>query len=262
MADNRLIELVQDIKDKIHSHKNSIQFVVSYSAINEDGKNTSYNKINFNEPVYLNDAYEIAVIGLETYNSYPNITSSINGNFRYSDGTNWYTITLPTGSYEVKSIANYILDNLVGAARGGITFVEEVAQLKVSIKLARGCQVDFSYPNSINYVLGFDPKIITGDGKHYGENIVNINNVNTLFVNCDIIGNSYSNGKTISSIYGFSPNSSPGFKIIKEPTMPIYLPVTTNVLSGLTVWITDQDNNLINFRGETVTIRFHMRTRE
>lgn len=262
MTDNKLIELVQDIKDKLHSHKDSIQFVISYNAINENGVNTSYAIKHFDSPIYMNDSYELAVIGLETYNSYPNVTSSINGNFRYSDGTNWYTIVLPTGSYEVKSIATYILDNLVGSARGGITFVEEYAQLKVSIKLARGCQVDFSYPNSVNYILGFDPKIVSGDGKHYGENIVNINNVNTLFVNCNVIGNSYSNGKTISSIYGFSPNVSPGFKIIKEPTTPIYLPVTSSVMDAITVWITDQDNNLINFRGETVTVRFHLRTRE
>ena len=65
----------------------------------------------FNPPIELGDGkkYEMALVGLETYHSFPNITSS-NNVFRYSpnNGTQSYTIYVPEGSYEINEINDYI----------------------------------------------------------------------------------------------------------------------------------------------------------
>src|SRR6218665_1980086 len=55
--------------------------------------------------------YEMALVNLETYNSFPNIDSS-NNNCRYSPdkGTTWFNINVPedTCSYEIVDIDEYV----------------------------------------------------------------------------------------------------------------------------------------------------------
>ena len=53
--------------------------------------------------------YEIALINLETYYSFPNIDRS-NNRFSYSPGANepWVDITIPEGSYHVEDIIEFI----------------------------------------------------------------------------------------------------------------------------------------------------------
>ena len=39
----------------------------------------------------------------------------------------------------------------------------------------------------------------------------------------------------------------------------IYLPVTLNVISQMTCWLTDQQGKALDLRGEEVTITFHIK---
>ena len=61
----------------------------------------------FNPPLQLKKQkqYEIALLNLETYYSFPNVDLS-NNRFKYSpdSGANWLTITIPEGSYEIRDI--------------------------------------------------------------------------------------------------------------------------------------------------------------
>ena len=81
--------------------------------------------------------------------------------------------------------------------------------LKCRIKLTN-TSIDFGSLNNFSNVLGFNPTIISGLGYHYSDNIVNIQPVNSIDVNINCISNSYINGKSSSSIYGFFPEVSPG----------------------------------------------------
>ena len=66
-------------------------------------------------------------------------------------------------------------------------------------------RVDFNVPNSIRKVLGLDAKIYS-KGRHEGEQLVNILDVNSILVNCDVIGASTVNGKEAPIIHNFFPN--------------------------------------------------------
>ena len=59
----------------------------------------------------------------------------------------------------------------------------------------------------------------------------------------------------------FFPDAAPGQKILEAPRDLIYLPVTVDVISALSVWLTDQHGELLELRGEALTIRFHLRER-
>ena len=61
--------------------------------------------------------------------------------------------------------------------------------------------------------------------------------------------------------YNFFPNAAPGQKILEAPHNLIYVPVTVDVNSTLSVWLTDQHGALLDLRGEKLTIRFHLRER-
>ena len=58
--------------------------------------------------------------------------------------------------------------------------------------------------------------------------------------------------------YNFFPNAAPGQKILEAPHNLIYLPVTVDIISTLSVWLMDQEGELLDLRGEELTIRFHL----
>ena len=108
-----VVELLHKINDSVTKQSDSFYFTISYDSMYESDKNTAKYTHYFDKPIPLeSDKYEIGLLGLDTYYSIPNITSSRNGNFRYSvdNQLNWKVVTIPTGSYEVKTIADIIVD--------------------------------------------------------------------------------------------------------------------------------------------------------
>ena len=121
--------------------------------------------------------------------------------------------------------------------------------------------VDFNIENSIRSVLGFEGKKYKGKKRYESENKVDILNVNSIFVHCDVINPSRVNGIPAPIIYSFFPNATPGDKIVSQPQHLVYMPLTLNVISSMTVWVTDQKGNLLDFRGQELTLMFHIRKR-
>ena len=91
--------------------------------------------------------------------------------------------------------------------------------------------------------------------------MVNIFTINSILVNIDIILVSYVNGSTQPTIYSFISNVYPGYKIIENPQNPFYLPLTSDMIHSITIWLTDQNENELNLRGENLSMRFHLRER-
>ena len=110
-------------------------------------------------------------------------------------------------------------------------------------------------------MLGFEAKKYKGGKRYESENTVNILSVNSILVNCDVISSSRVNGKLAPVVYNFFPNVSPGEKIVSQPKNIIYVPLTMSIISSMTVWITDQESNLLDLRGEQLTLTFHIRKR-
>ena len=221
----------------------------------------------FKQPIRLNPAksYEMALVNLETYYSFPNIHER-NNIFTYSpdDGAHWYTITLKVGSYDIVDINREIQRQMRVNGHGAkITIAANRSTLRAVLILREHYQVNFDVDNSLNTVLGFDRRTYTYDAAAHGysesEHIVNIINVNSIFVNSDIISGSYVDGTQQPVIYSFFPNVSPGMKIIQHPKNLIYLPVTMRTIYSMETHVTDQDGVPIDLRGEHLTVRFHLR---
>ena len=210
--------------------------------------------------------YEIALVNLETYYSFPNIDES-NNIFVYSpnNGNSWVKIKIPEGSYEIDDINNTIQWEIKKRGHHNpinedyyITISANSNTLKSVLILEKDYQVDFNHQDSLAKVLGFTGVKYT-EGFHESENPVNILSVNSILVNIDIISGSYVNGKTKNTIYSFFPKVSPGFKIVESPVNLVYLPITLDTIDNIHVAITDQDNHSLDLRNEKITIRFHIR---
>ncbi|HLX54939.1 MAG TPA: hypothetical protein VKR58_13420, partial [Aquella sp.] len=208
-----------------------------------------------------NKQYEAALLSLDTYNSIPNIIERKNNEFKYYNGESWKTINLNTGAYELNAINNEIKRQIIvnGDSDSAIDINADISTLKSIVNIDNpNYKVDFSAPNSIGSVLGFET--IIGHGYNVSLKIVDIIQVNSILVNIDIIMGSYVNGSSSPTIYSFYPNVAPGYKIVERPNPSlIYYPISRQDISRMRVWLTDQKGNLVDFRGETVTVRIHVR---
>jgi len=63
-----------------------------------------------------NKKYEISLVGLETYYSFPNIDAT-KSSFRYSPNneTAWFNVNIPEGCYEITDINEQVLRVMKGA---------------------------------------------------------------------------------------------------------------------------------------------------
>ena len=68
-------------------------------------------------------------------------------------------------------------------------------------------------------------------------------------------------GQQAPVVYNFFPSAAPGQKILVAPHNLIYLPVTVDVISTLSVRLTDRDGEHLDIRGEKLNVRFHLRER-
>ena len=82
-----------------------------------------------------------------------------------------------------------------------------------------------------------------------------------MLIHCDVITGSMVDGMMQPVIFHCSPNVAPGNKIVSEPVNPIYLPVSNDIIHELNIWVTDQDNNLLDLQEEKIVITLHMRQR-
>ena len=245
---------------KYTEHKTSFQIIVS------DNKSSFNTRFTQKIEVERDKVYEIALVNLETYYSFPNIAEA-NNIFVYSpdNGNSWVKIKIPEGSYEIDDINNTIQQEM--KRRGHYDSINENYLINISANsntlksvliLEKDYQVDFNHQNSLAKVLGFTGNKYTG-GFHESENVVNILSMNSILVNIDIISGSFVNGTTKNTIYSFFPKVSPGYKIIESPVNLVYLPLTLDTIDRLEVTITEQDDHLLNLRNEKLTIRFHIR---
>jgi hypothetical protein len=221
-------------------------------------------RANFETPIHLDPIKknDLALVSLETYNSFANVDNG-NNNFEFAVDGNWQSFKIPVGAYEISDIASYLKEALTDLGQVDVLELSpNLNTLKISLKVKKpNFSVSFRGDNSLRDLLGIESKIYEyNERPHEAVNIVNILKVNSIFVHCDVIGGSYLNGQNSPILHSFFGNVSPGYKIVETPHNLIYLPITTHVIREIRIWLTDQDNRPLDLRGETVTVRLHLRS--
>lgn len=233
--------------------------------------NQSVLSADYSPPLHLTAGSGEWVIGLvdfQTYNSIPNITEGKNKLYYYEKNNNLKSIIIPSGSYDIEDLNDYI-QSVIGdhdiehyhhqeeKERIKFLLTANVNTLKCQISCSN--KIDFTKEDSIGHMLGFNKKILNENVLHESDSIVNIMKVNSIQINCNICTGSYVNNLNEHILHIFFPHAPPGYKIVEVPTNIIYLPVSVKVIDNVTLKIVDQEGEIIDFRGETITVRLHLK---
>lgn len=212
----------------------------------------SFLSANFFPPIELNDQYEYecALIDFQSFYSIPNVDETMNA-IHIGDKE----IIIPTGTYEVEAINEYIKNQL----KESIAFNISINKNTLHTQIESSQPIDFMRGNTIAPILGFANKKIEANKIITSDKPVNISRVNVIRIECDIIHGSYLNNIKTHTLHEFFPRVAAGYKIIEAPQNIIYFPTTKTTFDSITLSFLDQNHKQINFRGEIITARIHIK---
>ena len=205
---------------------------------------------NYSPALQLDGEYECGLLYFSTFNSIPNIDDR-NNLFHFGKNK---VIKIPKGSYELHDISDYIKDNLK-VQSFHLTCNNNTLQTTIF------CSEDihFEKKKSIGKTLGFGNNILKANILHESKYPVSILSTTVIRIECGIVSGSFVNGKSSHILHEFAPNVPPGYRIIEIPRNVIYFPVNQNNISSINIRILDENNNLVNLRGEEIQLYLHLR---
>lgn len=214
--------------------------------------NIPFLSVNFFPPIELDSKYEYecGLIDFQSFHSIPNIDEFMN---KIHVGN--YEISIPTGTYEIEALNDYI-KNVLGEKHN---FSVRSNKNTLHSEIFCSLPIDFAKRNTIAPLLGFSCKKLTENIIHTSQNLVDICRVNVVRIECDLIKGSYFNHRKTHTLHEFFPKVAAGFKIVESPQNVIYFPITKKAIDSISLSILDQNSEPINFRGENITIRIHIR---
>lgn len=197
-----------------------------------------------------------AVIGLtqfQTYNSIPNIDRT-NNVFRYQDDNKkWNDIEIEEGTYELLDIENYLKSKL---GENAIDIKPNVNTLKCTFWCKYN--VDFK-ERSLADILGLSKEMYVAYTVLTSTSTLKISKINTIKIDVNIVNGSYQDGVPSNCLYKYFLHVPPGFRITEVPNNVIYLPLNTDEIDRLIVKLVDERHNLIDFRGEEISLELHLK---
>lgn len=252
--------------------------------------NSSNLQSDFFPVIPLEGNWEIGLLNLESFNSIPNLSKggvkigtlevteimplsgvvktskNINDNENIVTNKNFENnhvveteIKIPTGSYELEDISNLINSKY---GHNIINFRGNRNTLKTEVTVS-GINRFITVNKELGDLLGVNRTLTFYSGeKVVLENPTNISRVNVIRINCNVAQSSYLNGKPTHTIHEFFPNVPPGFRILETPNTVIYHSINTSRIDRINLDLVDQNDRTVDFRGETITIRLHLRERQ
>ncbi len=203
--------------------------------------------------------WEMGFLDLMTYNTIPNIEENVNNILHLESG---HEIKIPTGSYEITDISNYLYKELQ-LHKADSKFILGANSNTMKSEIFCSEAIDFTKQYSLAPLLGFTNKSKLEANKWYkSPNPVSIVKVDVIRITCNIVRGSYRDGVEGHVLHEFYPTVGSGYKIVEKPSVVKYLPISkNNTLDEFYIRLEDQNGDLVNFRGESINIRVDVRKR-
>ena len=144
------------------------------------GRSSELRAVHF-PPLDLEGEWCIGLVDFQTYNAIPNIDKRCCKLYLIKSDNSTVEVELPVGSYELDDIARCIEDALPSGIdfelRGNSNTLKSI--IKSSVK------IDFTKPDNIGPMLGFEPQLYEADKIHESSQPVNILPVSVIRINCN-----------------------------------------------------------------------------
>ena len=177
--------------------------------------------------------------------------------------SNFITYELAPGIYSYRDIAEavfYILQTEYPQSGSEILIRLDDITKKTKLVVRSGIiAIRFDEKSFFSTILGFTPG---WDYKHYNQylsqKIVKLSNTNKIHLKCDAIDGSLVNGIRQPILYSFVLDKPSGYKIFSEPETTHYKKINKSVLNTITFYLEDDNNEVVDFNGETLTFTLQM----
>ena len=173
------------------------------------------------------------------------------------------THELEPGIYTFKDIPKALLNILqteYPESRNVIIIENDNITGKTKLDVGDGIiAIRFDEKSFFSTILGFTPG---WDYKHYNQylsqKIVNLSSTNRIHLKCNAIDGSVVNGIRQPILYSFVPDKPSGYKVFSEPETIHYKKINKSVLNTITFYLEDDNNEEVDFNGETLTFTLQM----
>lgn len=208
----------------------------------------------FRNPINLQGYISLSDITL--WYNWKNIRAGLQNNtFTYKKGSTPYPVTIPDGSYSVRTISDFIhhtmknnghVDNTsTDNKQYGINLFSNAAYNRVSYKVKS--EFELSFGEGLAKVLGATPDTIYRGSGNF-PNVPQIENVKSVQVHCSLVYNEYQSDSSL--LYNFTPKSSYGSLLSVEPRFPQWRQTRVSTENTIEVWLTDQDGTALDIEDD------------
>lgn len=216
--------------------------------------NTSEITCSIFPPIKVSNDAVIGLTQFQTYNSIPNIDSRNNSFIYYDESDTRREIIIEDGIYELYDIEHELKSKL---GKDSVSIKPNPNTLKCEFFCKY--KVDFKADNSVGRLFGMGKIETQANSTTMSSDTISISKVNSISVEVSIVDGSYINGIASNCIYKCFITTPPGFRIIEIPTNVIYLPLNTNEIDRIVVRLVDEQRNLLNFRGEEISLELNLK---
>ena len=177
--------------------------------------------------------------------------------------SNFVTYELEPGIYTLKDISEALF-NIIQFEYPGPSNVIDIEYDDITMKTKLVVNIGiiairFDEKSFFSINLGFTPG---WDYKHYNkyvsQKIVNLSNTNKIHLKCDCIDGTIQDGIRQPILFSFVLDKPAGYKIFCEPETINYKKINKSVLNTITFYLEDDNNNEVDFNGETLTFTLQM----
>ena len=180
------------------------------------------------------------------------------------------TYELDPGNYNIEDIhqAVYSLDDHKGNLQIEYDEINKEVKLIVTSYANSFGVLRFDDKSFFHTLLGFDPywdykptNAIHADfpGVYTNDkDILNLYTINKIHLKCDVIDGSIQDGVRQPILFSFVLDKPSGYKVFCQPETIHYKKINKSVLNTITFYLEDDNNEEVDFNGETLTFTLQM----
>ena len=177
--------------------------------------------------------------------------------------SNFITYELEPGIYTFKDISEALFNILQSEYHGPGNIIDvEYDDITMKTKLvvrygiiAKRFDEKSFFSTILGFTSGWDYKSYN---KYTSQKIVKLGSTNKINLKCDVINGSIVDGFKQPILYSFVLDKLPGYKVFSEPETIHYKKINKSVLNTITFYLEDDNNEEVDFNGETLTFTLQM----